>query len=97
MSAYQDTVDYLREGLPESLCKPRIAVICGSGLGGLADCVTQEERTEFSYEDIPHFKASTVQGHAGNLVFGQLMGRVPAVLMVGRMQYVASVYLFPFL
>ncbi|KFV66121.1 Purine nucleoside phosphorylase, partial [Dryobates pubescens] len=37
---------------------PRTAIICGSGLGGLADAL--EDKTAFAYEDIPHFPRSTV-------------------------------------
>ena len=40
---------------------PKIAVICGSGLGGFAD--TLKDVTRFEYKDIPHFPVSTVVGH----------------------------------
>ncbi len=38
------------------------------------------------YGEIPHFAASTVEGHRGELVFGRLAGR-PAVVMNGRVHY----------
>jgi len=64
--------------------RPRIAIICGSGLGTLADAV--EDKVEFPYNEIPHFPVSTVPGHAGKLVVGHL-GQVPVVCMKGRFHF----------
>lgn len=61
--------------------RPKIGIVCGSGLGGLADIL--DEKDCFPYEDIPDFPISTVKGHAGRLVFGLLQG-VPIVCMQGR-------------
>lgn len=61
--------------------KPRVMIICGSGLGGLADAVKVE--TVLDYHDIPGFPVSTVVGHKGRLVFGTL-GSKPVVCMQGR-------------
>ena len=63
---------------------PRIAVVLGSGLGGLADEIGQE--AVIRYEEIPDFPVSTVQGHQGRFVFGRI-GDVPVVLMQGRVHY----------
>eukprot|EP00056_Hartaetosiga_gracilis_P019908 m.16573 g.16573 ORF g.16573 m.16573 type:complete len:319 (-) comp8024_c0_seq1:198-1154(-) len=60
---------------------PLIGVICGSGLGPLADKV--EDATVVGYEDIPHFPVSTTPGHAGKFVLGKL-GGVDVVVMKGR-------------
>jgi purine-nucleoside phosphorylase len=60
---------------------PEVAIILGSGLGGLADSI--EHATIIPYRDIPHFPISTAQGHAGKLVLGFLAG-VPVVAMQGR-------------
>ncbi|MEB3102755.1 purine-nucleoside phosphorylase [Ferviditalea candida] len=60
---------------------PAIALILGSGLGGLAD--SAEESTAMPYEQIPHFPVSTVEGHAGVLVSGKI-GGVNAIFMKGR-------------
>lgn len=60
---------------------PRVAIVLGSGLGGLADDIEQPHA--IPYGDIPHFPRSTVEGHAGRLVFGTLEG-VPVVAMQGR-------------
>ncbi|CAG8258129.1 unnamed protein product [Penicillium salamii] len=82
-----EAVSYLRPSLPKGLQKPQVAIVCGSGLGGLADTIHPESRTEYDYAAIPHFPRSTVAGHAGKLVFGLLGHKIPAVLMVGRAHY----------
>ncbi len=51
-------------------CRPRIAIILGSGLGQLADRI--ERATNIPYADIPGFPTSTVAGHAGRLVAGSI-------------------------
>jgi purine-nucleoside phosphorylase len=63
---------------------PRVLLILGSGLGFLGDEV--ENAIAIDYEDIPHFKVSTVPDHVGRLVFGLLSG-VPVMVMQGRMHY----------
>ncbi|KAJ0414000.1 nucleoside phosphorylase domain-containing protein [Aspergillus carlsbadensis] len=78
---------FLRKSLPAQLQAPRVAIVCGSGLGGLANTIDSELRVEIDYADIPHFPRLTVAGHAGKLVFGLLDKQVPAVLMVGRAHY----------
>jgi purine-nucleoside phosphorylase len=60
---------------------PEVAIILGSGLGGLADAI--EHPTKIPYSQIPHFPATSAQGHAGNLVLGFLSG-VPVIAMQGR-------------
>ncbi|KAE8145545.1 nucleoside phosphorylase domain-containing protein [Aspergillus avenaceus] len=82
-----EAYSFLNERLPKSLKKPQVAIVCGSGLGGLADTINDEPRVEFDYSSIPHFPHLTVPGHAGKLVFGLLGGQVPVVLMVGRAHY----------
>ncbi|XP_026163016.1 purine nucleoside phosphorylase 4a isoform X2 [Mastacembelus armatus] len=61
--------------------RPQVAIICGSGLGMLADTLKCQD--SFAYSDIPGFPQSTVQGHAGRLVFGELKGKT-CVCMQGR-------------
>ncbi|KAF3403618.1 hypothetical protein F1880_009494 [Penicillium rolfsii] len=82
-----EAVTFLRSQLPEGLQSPKVAIVCGSGLGGLADTVHAEGRAEYDYASIPHFPRPTVAGHAGKLVFGLLGEKIPAVLMVGRAHY----------
>jgi purine-nucleoside phosphorylase len=62
--------------------QPKVGVILGSGLGGVAERVT--DRVELPYSEIPHFARSTAEGHAGQLVCGRLEG-VPVLVMEGRM------------
>jgi purine-nucleoside phosphorylase len=73
-----DTVSYLERRVVH---RPRVGVILGSGLGAFAD--TLENRLEIPYCDIPNWPVSTVAGHSGKLVFGELSG-VRAVVMSGR-------------
>jgi len=61
--------------------KPSVGVICGSGLSGLVNCL--ENKIVIKYEDIPGFPSTTVAGHTGELVFGQV-GKVDVVCMKGR-------------
>jgi xanthosine phosphorylase len=60
---------------------PRVALILGSGLGGLAEQL--QDAVSISYADLPGFPISTVHGHAGELVLGTLAG-VPVACMKGR-------------
>jgi purine-nucleoside phosphorylase len=60
---------------------PQVAVTLGSGLGGLADRVSDPIR--LAYGEVPGFHASTVVGHKGELVAGTI-GGVPVVLQSGR-------------
>ncbi|NQT40896.1 MAG: purine-nucleoside phosphorylase, partial [Planctomycetes bacterium] len=61
--------------------KPRVGIVLGTGLGGLAAEI-QAEAT-LPYGSIPHFPQSTAIGHAGQLVCGQLQG-TDVVAMEGR-------------
>lgn len=63
---------------------PQVGIILGSGLGGLTDALTIEK--EIPYEHIPNFPSSTVEGHAGKLVFGTLGGK-NIVMMAGRFHF----------
>jgi purine-nucleoside phosphorylase len=54
-----ETAQYVRSQLPESLQKPKVAIVCGSGLGGLADTIESEPKVELAYGSIPNFPKST--------------------------------------
>ena len=73
-----EAVNFLKQYISEP---PEIAMILGSGLGALGDEL--EDATKISYAEIPHFPTSAVEGHAGNLVFGKLAGKL-VVVMQGR-------------
>jgi purine-nucleoside phosphorylase len=61
--------------------RPRVGIILGTGLGGLAEDIQAE--AVLSYEDIPHFPQPTVKSHAGRLVCGRLAGKT-VLAMEGR-------------
>ena len=63
---------------------PRVGLILGTGLGGLAEQIEQE--AVIHYSQIPNFPESTVESHAGQLVCGNLSG-VPIVAMEGRFHF----------
>ena len=65
----------------ETALEPRVGVILGSGLGGLADAL--EDAIEIPYGSIPGWPASTAVGHAGVLVLGTIDG-APVAVMRGR-------------
>jgi len=64
--------------------QPRVALILGSGLGGLADSVQQPDL--IPYKDLPHWPLSTVWGHEGRLVIGNLENQ-PVLVMQGRVHF----------
>lgn len=64
--------------------KPEIALILGSGLGDYADRIQIVDTV--SYKEIENFPVSTVGGHKGRFVFGYV-GKVPVVIMQGRVHY----------
>jgi purine-nucleoside phosphorylase len=63
---------------------PRVGIILGTGLGGLAAQI--QSAATIHYSEIPHFPVSTVEGHAGQLVCGALRG-IPVVAMEGRFHF----------
>lgn len=68
----------------QGVTEPVIGLILGSGLGELAS--EAENKIEIPYQDIPHFPVSTVEGHAGQLVYGDLGGK-KVIAMQGRFHY----------
>jgi len=70
-SMFQDAKAFIES---RTKLRPSVAVVLGSGLGGLADELIGSE--EFLYANIPHWPVSTAVGHAGKLVFGMLPGRI---------------------
>lgn len=64
--------------------QPRIGMILGSGLGGLADSILDPDT--IPYGDLPHWPVSTVFGHAGKLVIGSLESQ-PVLVMQGRVHF----------
>lgn len=81
MQQLQETVAFIR-GLVKG--EATTGIILGSGLGNLSNDIIIEK--EISYNDIPHFPVSTVEGHKGKLIFGELGGKKVWV-MGGRFHY----------
>lgn len=61
---------------------PRVGIVLGSGLGGLADAVTDAVAIPFA--DLPGWPAASAPGHAGRLLIGRL-DRTPVVMLQGRL------------
>jgi len=64
--------------------RPKLAIILGSGLGGLA--ARLENPVVMAYRDLPGFPVLTVAGHAGQLLIGKLNG-VPVIVLNGRKHF----------
>jgi purine-nucleoside phosphorylase len=64
--------------------RPRIGLILGSGLSPLADEVVEAD--VLPYSEIPHFPVSTIEGHSGKLIIGELAGQT-VMVMQGRTHY----------
>lgn len=73
-----ETADFLRSRIGRP---PQTGLLTGTGLGDAIGPLRVS--TAFEYKDIPHFPVSTVQGHAGRLLCGELAGR-PVLVMLGR-------------
>lgn len=74
----REAADALRS---RCVIKPRVGIICGTGMGALAEKVHQ--KTVVPYQEIPHFPLSTVESHKGNLMLGRLAG-IEVMVMQGR-------------
>ncbi|KAB8349661.1 hypothetical protein FH972_023680 [Carpinus fangiana] len=85
-----EAANFLLDAAPKELCRPKVAIVCGSGLGGLQNTIQASPKFEIPYAQIPHFPKSTVQGHEGKMVFGMLgtvQNPIPVVLLVGRAHF----------
>ena len=81
LEVIKQTADYLKE---KTNFEPQIGIILGTGLGGLVNEINIAHA--ISYEDIPNFPVSTVEGHKGQLIFGDLGGK-RVVAMQGRFHF----------
>lgn len=81
LSQINETASFLKNELIEI---PQIAIILGTGLGDLV-CELSVTKA-IPYDQIPHFPVSTVEGHSGNLIAGNL-NDVPVLVMQGRFHY----------
>ncbi|MBS1564226.1 MAG: purine-nucleoside phosphorylase [Bacteroidetes bacterium] len=76
-----ETVRYIKSQYAH---RPEVGVVLGSGLGNLVSEMRVEK--EIPYEAIPHFPVSTVEGHHGRLILGELGGK-KVVCMAGRFHF----------
>lgn len=76
-----DSVDFIKGRYAG---EPLVGIILGSGLGSFSSEIEIEE--EINYADIPNFPVSTVEGHSGKLIFGNLAGK-KVVCMAGRFHF----------
>jgi purine-nucleoside phosphorylase len=81
MSKINEAVAYIRT---RNGMQPRVGIVLGSGLGSFINEIAVE--AEIPYSDIPHFPVSTVEGHSGKLILGELGGQ-KVVAMAGRFHY----------
>ena len=81
LTHYDEAAAYIRSRTRHT---PTIGLVLGSGLGPLAEQI--EAADKIPYGDIPHFPVSTVHGHAGQLVIGQLAGATVCA-MQGRFHF----------
>ncbi len=76
-----ESIEYIKSNVSSS---PQAGIILGTGLGQLVNSIDVE--MEIPYESIPHFVSSTVEQHAGKLIFGTLGGK-SIVCMSGRFHF----------
>ncbi len=81
---FDQIADAVRVIQPHLTVQPRVGLILGTGLGGLVEQFAGVGK--LAYAEIPHFPRSTVQSHAGQLVWGTL-GNQPLIAMEGRFHY----------
>jgi purine-nucleoside phosphorylase len=81
LQAINEAVSFIREHIRET---PETAIILGSGLGTIVDHL--EVECVVDYESIPHFPVSTVVGHEGKLLSGNL-GGTRVLVMQGRFHF----------
>ena len=81
MQQLTETVDYIKQ---EFASEASIGIILGSGLGNFIEEINVEK--EIPYANIPHFPVSTVKGHGGKLVFGNIDGK-KVLVMCGRFHF----------
>lgn len=81
MDQLKEAVEFIRKQYSSA---PHAGIVLGSGLGNFTDEIEVEK--EIAYGDIPHFPVSTVQGHKGKLIFGNISGK-KVVCMAGRFHF----------
>ena len=81
MTQLQETTDFLKA---KGVDAPQVGIILGTGLGGLVQEIEVDQ--EIAYQDIPHFRVSTVESHSGKLILGSIADK-KVMVMQGRFHY----------
>lgn len=81
INTIKSTAEFIKEKVG---FEPEVGIILGTGLGGLVNHI--DIAHSLPYNEIPNFPVSTVEGHAGRLIFGTLGGK-RVVAMQGRFHY----------
>ena len=81
LNEIKEAVEFIQTNYP---VKPAVGIVLGSGLGSFTNEIEVEYK--IAYNDIPHFPVSTVEGHTGELIFGESGGK-KIVAMSGRFHY----------
>ena len=81
LATINNTANFIKEKTNYS---PEIGIILGTGLGGLVNEIEADHI--LSYEEIPNFPVSTVEGHSGKLIFGTLGGK-KVIALQGRFHF----------
>lgn len=78
MNKIFEAADFIRS---QTSIKPKVGIVLGSGLGIYVDQI--QNKQIIPYQDIPHFKRTSVEGHEGRLILGEVHG-VPVAALQGR-------------
>ncbi len=81
MTIYKKIREAVESIQKQTQIQPAIGLILGSGLGSIAENVT--DAVSLSYSQIPHFQSPSIEGHAGKMIIGKMNG-IPVVLLQGR-------------
>ena len=81
LATINNTANFIKE---KTNFSPEIGIILGTGLGGLVNEIEADHI--LSYEEIPNFPVSTVEGHSGKLIFGTLGGK-KVIALQGRFHF----------
>lgn len=81
LNSIEKAYNYIKDRIPSG---PKIGIVLGTGLGSLAEYI--EEPVYIDYKDIPMFPVSTVAGHAGRMIYGNLEGK-KVIAMQGRFHF----------
>lgn len=79
----EQTTNFIKEKIGKNY-SPKIALILGSGLGALADEISNP--IKIKYHEIPAFRQSSIDGHVGQLVIGKLQNK-DVIIMQGRIHF----------